>query len=131
MTRRARVLIVDDEPAVLQALRRALAGEPYDVVTTSDPEDADRTIRSGGVDLLVADFRMPGMNGSELLARAAAASPETACILLTGYPGDAPAPGVPGPIAVLHKPWSNAFLRRTLREALSERGLDAGSGEKP
>lgn len=127
MTRRPRVMIVDDEPSVLQALGRALAGEPYEVTTTSDPTEAGRALRAGGVDLLLVDFKMPGMNGGELLAQAARTSPGTIRMLLTGYPGeDLASSGGPPPAAVLQKPWDNESLRRTLREALAGRGLDEG-----
>jgi len=120
------VLVVDDEPSVLQALARALRGEPYELRVTTDPEEAGRAIREGGVDVLLVDYKMPGMNGNVLLSLAAEASPRTARVLLTGCPGESlPPAGALMASAVLEKPWDGVRLRATLREALAGRGLDS------
>jgi response regulator RpfG family c-di-GMP phosphodiesterase len=82
------VLIVDDDDAMLAALRRALRGEPYDVLTALDPATALETLVRLRVDLVVADQRMPAMRGTELLALIEARAPEIARIVLTAYPDE-------------------------------------------
>jgi len=87
--RRPRVLCVDDDAAVLAALRRMSRGEPYDLVTTDDPAEALEWIRGGTFDVLVTDQRMPGVTGAELAREARRVSPHMAVIVLTAYPDTA------------------------------------------
>lgn len=123
MRGRPLVLVVDDEPSVLQAMARALKGEPYEVRTTDDLDEAARTIRDGGVDVLLVDYKMPGADGSALLSLAAEASPKTIRLLLSGCPGESlPPPETLQASGVLEKPWDNHRVREVLREALAGRG---------
>lgn len=78
------VLLVDDEPGILVALEHQLR-RSYDVVMCDRPEEAIEKLREIDVAAVIADQRMPGMTGSELLAEAARIRPDAARILLTGY----------------------------------------------
>lgn len=120
------VLCVDDEPAILAALKRSLRLEPYDIVTTESPEDALRWISSRNVSLIISDQRMPGMQGTELLAEVSRSSPSTARIILTAHPGTTySTPGMRRWLeCMISKPWDSAMLRRTIRQLLRERELD-------
>ena len=80
------VLLVDDDPQTLSALERVFRGEPYDLIRTSDPWMALEWIKSRDVHLLITDEFMPGLLGTDLLEAVRFHSPETATILLTGYP---------------------------------------------
>lgn len=81
----AAVLLVDDEPNVLEGLKRNLAMD-YDVVTaTSGKEGLRRLAEDGPFAVVVSDMRMPGMDGAQFLAQARTAAPETVRMLLTGY----------------------------------------------
>src|SRR5262245_26669918 len=66
-SKRGAVLCVDDEPQVLSALQRTLRHEPYEVVTAADPELALDCLDRLPVEVVIADERMPRMNGSDLL----------------------------------------------------------------
>ncbi len=80
----ARILLVDDEPHVLDGLRRLLRTE-FAVDTAADPALALERIRNAGpYAVVLSDFQMPQMNGARFLAAARAASPDTSRILLTG-----------------------------------------------
>src|SRR5579862_6565656 len=81
------VVCVDDEPSILAALRRSLRQDPYDVLTTDSADDAIRWVATREVSLVITDQRMPGMQGTELLAEVSRHSPSTARIILTAYPG--------------------------------------------
>jgi two-component system response regulator MprA len=59
----ARILVVDDDPAVLSGLRRALAFEGYDVVVAADGETALANAQSSRPDLVVLDVVLPGLDG--------------------------------------------------------------------
>jgi CheY-like chemotaxis protein len=79
-----RLLIVDDDPEVLDWLERALA-PAYEVTRAESGAAALAALAGGGFAALVTDESMPGMRGSELCARAAALDPALARVLVTGF----------------------------------------------
>ena len=123
------VVLVDDEPEVLAALKRSLAREPYLVLATGSPKQALRWVESLDVSALVSDERMADMSGTELLARVSARSPASARIMLTAFGGaTARLPGLGQSIEVMiAKPWDDSMLRRALREFISERPVLGGT----
>jgi signal transduction histidine kinase len=87
MIRRAQVLIVDDDPDLLQALSEALQLRLRGVVVET-AESALRALEQLGAtdyDAIVADIRMPGMDGIELLRRIREVRPDTPTLLITGH----------------------------------------------
>lgn len=120
------VVCVDDEPAILSALRRSLRSEPYEVLTTDRPENALRWVESRDISLVITDQRMPGMEGTELLEEVLRRSPSTARILLTAYAGSTiSTPGLRHwTECMISKPWDNGMLRKTIRQLLVDRELD-------
>jgi DNA-binding NtrC family response regulator len=120
------VVCVDDEPAILAALRRSLRAEPYETLTTPSAEDALRWVSTREVSLIITDQRMPGMQGNELLDEVSRCSPSTARIMLTAYAGATMSdPRVRRRLeCMISKPWDSAMLRRTIRQLLRERELD-------
>jgi CheY-like chemotaxis protein len=64
-----RVLVVDDDPALLEVLREILEGERYAVSTASNGVDALASVYLERPDLILTDLKMPGMDGLELLKR--------------------------------------------------------------
>jgi len=84
VSRRHRILVVDDEPRIVELLKREL-GRIYKVLTATSGQEALEVLEKERVVLLVADQRMPGMNGTELMTRVVERCPDTIRILLTGY----------------------------------------------
>ena len=83
-TTRPRVLLVDDDIEVLDALRRLLRST-FDVTTTCDPKEAIRlVVTNGPFAVVVSDLRMPGMDGVSLLYLIRQSAPDTVRVLLTG-----------------------------------------------
>jgi len=78
------ILVVDDEPASLRALRRTLAPH-YPVLTADGGAQALAALRRETVSLVVTDHRMPELSGIEMLARSRAEHPDVVRIVLTGY----------------------------------------------
>jgi len=115
-SRRGAVLCVDDEPQVLSALQRALRHEPYEVVTAPDSELALDCLGRLPVDVVIADERMPQMNGSELLAEVHRRWPWMGRIILTGYPGpEIMIRGLEARIDfLLYKPWDDQALKKAV-----------------
>ncbi len=82
-----RVLCVDDDPRVVEGVALHLRKD-YEVLTALSGEQALQVLKeSGGVTVVVADMRMPGMDGATLLYRVMHLHPEVTRILLTGEPG--------------------------------------------
>lgn len=80
----AKVLCVDDEPRVLDALALHLRRRYTPLTATSGAEGLERLRSEGPIDVIVSDLRMPGMDGVSFLARACEISPDSVRILLTG-----------------------------------------------
>jgi two-component system response regulator HydG len=80
-----KILVVDDEIGIRQSLQKILEKEGFAVETASNGDEAFRIIRQGGVDLLISDIRMAGMDGVELLKVCKSVSPFTEVIIITGY----------------------------------------------
>jgi CheY-like chemotaxis protein len=84
--RRARVYVVDDQPAVLQTIQRVLEAERHEVASFSSAEDALRADASAGApDLLVTDLVMPNLGGLELADKLAARFPGLRVLIVSGY----------------------------------------------
>lgn len=87
-----RILIVDDEPAILMALSHLLSNENTLVITSSRIEEAEEALDRYKFDLIIADIRLSGiegMEGLELLSYVKSANPETNVIIMTAYGSDA------------------------------------------
>jgi response regulator RpfG family c-di-GMP phosphodiesterase len=78
------VLFVDDDPAILRMIRRALLGRPFEVVTVSTGAEAIEVMESRRIDVLVSDLEMPQMSGIELMQLARRRFPGTLRMVLTG-----------------------------------------------
>ncbi len=81
----ARVLVVDDEPAITVSLAKKLRREGYDCLTANSGEEALELLASGPLDIVVSDVRMPGMSGLDLLKAIKSRDPDTQVIMMTAY----------------------------------------------
>jgi two-component system, sensor histidine kinase and response regulator len=81
----ATILLVDDEPAIIQALASELRLQSHIVYTASSGKDAIEIISNNTIDILITDLRMPGMDGLELLSQTSALNLDIQAIVLTGY----------------------------------------------
>lgn len=88
---RHKVLVVDDEEAIRDLLSRTLAMADYDVETTSDGMSALESIRNDGYKLVIADLRMPGMDGLTLIREVKQINPQLPIIIITGYSSESSA----------------------------------------
>ena len=78
------VLVVDDEPRILDALEAVLAAD-FRVLRAGGGEAALEILRTDEVAVIVTDYRMPGMTGVELLRRSQEVAPDALCMVLTAY----------------------------------------------
>jgi signal transduction histidine kinase/CheY-like chemotaxis protein len=118
------VLVVEDEAAVRRAMQRNLERLGYHVIAAQDGEDALRTAeRLHGIDLLLTDVVMPGIDGPALACRLREKWPALPVLFVTGYSADRlERTGAVGPCdRVLEKPYQLAELTRTIRQMLEDR----------
>jgi excisionase family DNA binding protein len=88
---RQRVLVVDDEEGIRDLLSRTLALADYEVDTTSDGVSALDLVRNDGYSLVIADLRMPGMDGLTLIRQVKRINPQLPIIIITGYSSESSA----------------------------------------
>ena len=81
----SKILIVDDEPRMVDSLKTLLTMEGYEVVGENNPAEALDLLESSNFDLVIADIKMPQYDGIELLRRAREKDPHMGVILITGY----------------------------------------------
>jgi len=80
-----RILVVDDEPHVVQIFQDLLAQRGYEVSSSSNGDDAIVKVTTGRFDLVLTDINLPGVDGLEVVRAAKAADKDTCVILITGY----------------------------------------------
>jgi two-component system cell cycle sensor histidine kinase/response regulator CckA len=116
------VLVVEDEPAILELCRDVLQRGGYLALCAGSPAEALRTadLQGASIELLLSDVVMPEMNGWELARRVCARHPHIRRLFMSGYPADVLArQGVePGEFPFISKPFTSADLLRAVRSAL-------------
>jgi type II secretory ATPase GspE/PulE/Tfp pilus assembly ATPase PilB-like protein/DNA-binding response OmpR family regulator len=120
---RYRILLVDDEPNVLAALKRVFRQENYEVICCPQPGEAQKLLGSESFHVIISDYMMPGMNGGELLRQARALQPDAIRIMLTGHADVNAVVGAMKTGAVykfILKPWNDDDLRVTVALALEQ-----------
>lgn len=126
MMKSARVLVVDDEPGMLEVCSDSLERlENATVVLESVSSKAAELLAREKFDILVTDIRMPGMDGVELLRRGRDADPELPAVVMTAYPTVDSAIEVMklGAIDYIQKPFHPDDLLETVRRLIEGRRL--------
>jgi len=113
-----RILVVDDEPFVCDAVKMMLTFDGHIVETASNGKDALAIFEKGKFDLVITDFAMPSMKGDELAVAIKARSPKQPVVMITAYAEMLQSSGntLPGVDFVISKP----FLLENLREAIAK-----------
>lgn len=116
------VLFVDDEEHILSSIKRLLRKEPYRIHTATGGEAGLQVMAENpGIQMVVSDQRMPGMCGTEFLAKVKASYPDTVRIVLSGF---AEASAIVAAInqgevyRFVAKPWNDENLKVTFRQCL-------------
>ncbi len=120
------VLFVDDEDNILRSLNRLLRKEGYRLLTANSGADGLEILHENDVHLVVTDQRMPGMSGTEFLAKVKEDYPETIRIVLSGY---TEVDSITESINKGHiykfmlKPWNDQNLKLEIKQALEQYDL--------
>lgn len=116
----ARILVVDDSPGTLEVVERILSQSGHSVETAPDVAGAVRRLDGGGLNLVITDFRMPGADGLDLVRHVRENFPDTAVVMLTGFPSiEGAVEAVKGGAeAYLTKPFTQTELLETVTQVL-------------
>ena len=127
MEKRARTLLcIDDEPNILNALKRLLRKEDFKLLTANSGKAGLDLLAENEVHVVVSDQRMPEMSGTEFLKAVKAAYPDIIRIILTGYTD---VDSISEAINEGHlykfflKPWNDQNLKLEIRQALEQYDL--------
>lgn len=114
-----RLLIVDDEAALLDLLKRYLQRLGYEVQSASSSEDALARFEADpeGFACVVTDLALPGMNGEELIERMRAKNPKLRALISSGYPYEPRSKAT----AFLQKPYLPDMLAQAIKDLLARR----------
>ncbi|MFT7776580.1 HD domain-containing phosphohydrolase [Roseateles sp.] len=122
----ATLLFVDDEPAILNALRRLFRPQGHRILLAESGAAALEILAREKIDLVLSDMRMPGMNGAQLQQKVCQGWPDVARLLLTGYAD------IDSTIAAINqgeiqryvaKPWDDQELLLAVRDGLERSRL--------
>jgi CheY-like chemotaxis protein len=113
-----RILVVDDDPQVCDAVKLMLDFDGHEVRTVGSGKDALAILEKDRFDLVITDFEMPVMKGDELASAIKARSPKQPVVMITAYAEMIQASGNPltGVDLIISKP----FLLENLREAIAK-----------
>jgi len=121
------ILLVEDEPAIRRASRRALQGKGYSTIEAADGEEALEIFRqhSDSISLIISDLVMPKLGGRQLAAALREAGSTVPILFTSGYsPGSGlEEQALPPGVAFLMKPWSLSDLFGRVREMLDPRDV--------
>ncbi|MFP3867714.1 MAG: response regulator [Desulfobacteraceae bacterium] len=125
------ILVVEDEPAIVEVIQEILISHGYQVNTAGDGLAALKCLADNRVDLALIDVVMPGMSGMELLRQISLLYPETMTIMLTGYSSikDAVAAIKLGAYDYIAKPVHPEAIILTIKRALEFKALREATRE--
>jgi CheY-like chemotaxis protein len=124
-----RILVVDDEPFVCDAVRMMLTFDGHQVTTVTSGKDALKTLEAGVIDLVITDFAMPSMRGDELAVTIKSRWPGMPVVMITAYAEMLSSSNLlDGVDRLVSKPFMLEDLRRAMNQAMTGRKNQPPSG---
>ena len=123
----ARVLVVDDEPSVVDVFREFLGGQGYELTVAGNGEEAVKNIPTLRPDIILTDINLPGLSGLEVMRFAKSVDPEIAVIVVTGYASASSAIDAlrQGAYDYVTKPFDLDDVHQIVERAIANRRLKA------
>ena len=115
-----RILLVDDERSIREALRKSLRAENYEVVLAENGQEVIEQHGAERIDLLLLDLNMPVKNGWATLEWLAEVNPLLPVIIITGRSNQRALAETAGADALMEKPLDVPLLLQTIRELIDE-----------
>lgn len=125
MTERAKVLIIDDDEAILDSCTQVLEKAGYSVKGAQEGEHGLKLFNSESFQVILLDLKLPGPDGIEVLTHIKTENPETPVIIMTGYASVESAVEAmkQGAFDYMAKPFSPKELRVNIKKALNNRKM--------
>ena len=120
------VLLVDDHEEVRLTTAAMFEDLGHKVLECASGHEATRLVREGGIDLLVSDYAMPQMSGTDLIRGARESHPDLTALIITGYAESDEIGDLPADVAILSKPFDLAALSTAVAQATKRRSRATG-----
>ena len=123
---KGRLLLVDDEENILKSIRRVLRRGDWVIETALDAETGLELLERFSPEVVISDFRMPGMNGVDFLSKVKERSPRTQRIMLTGQADQQAIEEAINRSEIFRfvaKPWNDSHLVLTVKSAFEQHAL--------
>ncbi len=117
------MLIIDDEDIVLNSCRRIFSEEGFRVVITSSPQEGLRLASDSAFDVILCDWKMPGFDGLDVIEELHRRSPESAMVMISGFPsvGRATEAMKRGAMDYVAKPFTPEEISTTVKQAVQRK----------
>ncbi len=131
MDTQVRILVIDDEKFIVEAISQHLTALGYEILPFIDPAEALEVIKAEEIDLVLTDLRMPDISGMDITRAVHDRGSDTRVIILTGYATlDSAIESVHLQVyAYLHKPFDLRQLGQVVEQALTEQYLERENRE--
>lgn len=123
MTNSRKILVVDDDPNILEVLCARLSAAGFDVIAAEDGPSALKLLEKGNVDLMISDVKMPEMSGMDLYEEVRKTNEHLPVIFLTAYGTipDAVTAVKAGAVDYISKPFDGRVLVAKIEEILAQK----------
>ncbi len=118
-----RMLVIDDEEVVLESCRKIFEPEGFEVVTTTSPQEGLRLASASDFDVILCDWKMPGFDGMNVVEEIDGRSPDSAVVMISGYPtvDRATEAMKRGAMDYVAKPFSPEEIAEAVKKAMSRK----------
>lgn len=80
------MLIIDDEELVIESCRKIFSGKDFEIVSTTNPQEGLELVLKSKFDIILCDWKMPGFDGIDVIQEIDKRSPDSAVVMISGYP---------------------------------------------
>ena len=118
-----KMLVIDDEEIVLESCRKVFTEEGFEVVTTTNPADGLKIIEGATFDVVLCDWKMPGFDGMDVVEEISTRSPDSAIVMISGYPtvGRATEAMKRGAMDYVSKPFTPGEISEAVKRAVKRK----------
>jgi formate/nitrite transporter len=121
-----KMLIIDDEDVILESCRRIFTEEGFDVATTNSPEQGLRLLSDSSFDVVLCDWQMPGFDGMDVVEEVDRRSPDSAIVMISGFPtvGRAAEAMKRGAMDYVPKPFTPDEISKIVKNAIQRKIME-------